>query len=58
VLCTPAATLPGLIAELGRIGTRAAIVVTAGLSAVEKQATLDAARPHLLRVLGPNASVS
>ena len=54
VLCTPPTTAPGLIEELGRLGTRAAIVMTAGLSAAQKQATLDAARPHLLRVLGPN----
>ncbi|MEO5881163.1 MAG: bifunctional acetate--CoA ligase family protein/GNAT family N-acetyltransferase [Caldimonas sp.] len=54
VLCTPPETVPGLIAELGRLGTRAAIVMTAGLSAAQKQSALDAARPHLLRLLGPN----
>ena len=54
VLCTPAATVPRLVAELGALGTRAAIVVTAGLSVEQKQAALDAARPHLLRLLGPN----
>ncbi len=54
IVCTPAATVPGLIAELGTLGTRAAIVVTAGLTGAQKQAMLDAARPHLLRVLGPN----
>lgn len=60
VLCTPAETVPGLIAELGRKGTRAAIVLTAGLKNLGpdgrsfEQAMLDAARPHLLRVLGPN----
>ncbi|MEO7010459.1 MAG: CoA-binding protein, partial [Caldimonas sp.] len=54
VLCTPPPTVPGLIDELGRRGTRAAIVMTAGLDAAQKQAMLDAARPHLLRVLGPN----
>lgn len=54
VLCTPPGTIPGLIEELGRLGTRAAIVMTAGLNAPQKQATLDAARPRLLRVLGPN----
>jgi acetyltransferase len=54
VLCTPPDTVPGLIAELGELGTRAAIVMTAGLSADQKQAALDAARPHLLRLLGPN----
>ena len=54
VLCTPPASVPGLIAELGALGTRAAIVMTAGLSAAQRQAALDAARPHLLRLLGPN----
>ena len=54
VLCTPPETVPGLVAELGRLGTRAAIVMTAGLDAAQKQATLNAARPHLLRLLGPN----
>lgn len=54
VLCTPPATVPGLIAELGALGTRAAIIVTAGLTPEQKQAALDAARPHVLRLLGPN----
>ena len=54
VIATPPATVPGLIAALGERGTRAAIVLTAGLDATQKQATLDAARPHLLRILGPN----
>lgn len=54
VLCTPPHTIPGLVDELGAFGTRAAIVVTAGLSAPQKQAALDAARPHVLRLLGPN----
>jgi acetyltransferase len=54
VICTPPATVPGLIDALGRFGTRAAIVMTAGLDAAQQQAMLDAARPHLLRVLGPN----
>lgn len=54
VVCTPPASVPGLIAELAERGTRAAIVMTAGLSPAQKQAMLDAARPGLLRVLGPN----
>ncbi|MDT7836764.1 bifunctional acetate--CoA ligase family protein/GNAT family N-acetyltransferase [Aquabacterium sp. OR-4] len=54
VLCTPPATLPGLIAELAAKGTRAAVVLTAGLDATQRQAMLDAARPTLLRILGPN----
>ncbi len=54
VICTPPATVAPLIAEIGRSGTRAAVVMTAGLSAAQKQAALDAARPHVLRLLGPN----
>ena len=54
VICTPPATVPGLVAALGARGTRAVIVLTAGLDGTTKQAMLDAARPHLLRILGPN----
>ncbi len=54
VLCTPPASVAGLIDELGQLGTRAAIVMTGGMSAAQKLATQAAARPHLLRVLGPN----
>jgi acetyltransferase len=54
LLCTPAQTVAPLVAELGALGTRAVIIVTAGLSAAQKQAALDAAKPHLMRLLGPN----
>ena len=54
VVCTPPATVADLIGQFGQLGTRAAIVMTAGLNATQKQAVLDAARPHLLRILGPN----
>ncbi|MBK9573860.1 MAG: bifunctional acetate--CoA ligase family protein/GNAT family N-acetyltransferase [Rhodoferax sp.] len=54
VVCTPPATVPGLIKELAELGTRAAVVMTAGMDATQKQAMLAAARPHLLRILGPN----
>lgn len=54
VLCTPADSIVPLISALGARGTRAAIVVTAGLDKAQKQAMLDAARVHTLRILGPN----
>ena len=61
VICTPAASVPALVQALAARGTRAAIVLTAGLKqgAGEdgrsfEQAMLDAARPFVLRVLGPN----
>ncbi len=61
VIATPADTVADLVARLGARGTRAAVVLTAdfgeggherGLR--RRQHVLDAARPHLLRVLGPN----
>ena len=54
VITTPAETVPDIIAKLGRLGTRAAIVISAGIKGDLKQAMLDAARPHCLRILGPN----
>jgi acetyltransferase len=60
VIATPPGTVPGLIAELGARGTRAAVVITAGFGELGErgralqQAVLDAARPHLLRLIGPN----
>ena len=54
VIVTPAPTVPGLVAELGAAGGRAAVVITAGLTREMRQAMLDAARPSCLRVLGPN----
>jgi len=53
VIATPAPIVPALIGELGCKGTRAAIVLTAGLGSRLLQ-MLDAARPYCLRVLGPN----
>jgi acetyltransferase len=56
VISTPAETVPALIADLGRKGTRAAVVITAGLTRQNglRQAMLDAARPYLFRIVGPN----
>jgi len=53
VIATPPASVPGLIREFGEKGTRAATVITAGMS-VLRQEMLDAARPYCLRIQGPN----
>ena len=52
IICTPPHTVPGIVKALGELGTRAAIVMSAGLSSARdlrgrslKQATLDAANP-------------
>ena len=61
IICTPAESIPALISALGRKGTQAAMVLSAGLKKMMtphgisiEQAMLNAARPHLLRILGPN----
>jgi acetyltransferase len=61
VICTPPGTVPALIGELGARGTKAVVVITAGLGMTKdvqgrslKEAMLAAAKPHLLRILGPN----
>ena len=59
VIATPPDAVPGLIAELGERGTRAAVVLTAGFGEVaggkaRANELLAAARPYLLRVVGPN----
>ncbi len=61
VIATPPDSVPGLIAELGARGTKAAVVITAGFGEgaeqhgkALQQAMLDASRPHTLRIVGPN----
>jgi acetyltransferase len=54
VLATPPATIPDLVAQLGGKGTRAAVVITAGVRDDLKRRMLQAARPNLLRIQGPN----
>lgn len=60
VIITPPETVPSLVSELAERGTRAAVIITAGFGElgehgrVLQQAALDAAKPHLLRIVGPN----
>ncbi|MDB5906382.1 MAG: family N-acetyltransferase [Massilia sp.] len=61
LICTPPDTVPGIVRQLGERGCRAAIILTAGLGAQHdggrrslQQAALDAARPFIMRLLGPN----
>ena len=60
VIAMPPAAVPGLVAELGARGCRAAIIVGDGPSsgaeaAALQAAMLTAARPHLMRLVGPNS---
>lgn len=63
VIMTPAETIPGLIVALGEAGTHAAVVISAGpgtgrdaaaVNARWRQRLLRAAKPYLLRIIGPN----
>jgi acetyltransferase len=56
VIVTPPATVPVVIRELADKGTRAAVVITAGLTRENglRQAMLDATKPNLFRIIGPN----
>jgi acetyltransferase len=53
---TPAAAVPAIIDQLGTVGTKCAVVLSGGVTADTglQQAMLDAAKPHLLRIIGPN----
>ncbi len=56
VIVTPARSVPGIVASLGKFGCKAACVITAGLTEANglRQKMLDAAKPHLMRIIGPN----
>ena len=61
VIATPPDVIPSLVTELASRGTRAAVVLTAGFAEGEvakgrerSAELLAAARPHLMRIVGPN----
>ena len=61
VICTPPAAIPLLIDTLGERGTRAAIVITAGLDDAKaedgrsiKEVMMEKAKRFRMRLLGPN----
>lgn len=61
IICSPPETIPGYIEELGKRGTRAAVIMSRGFfrfdrerREVQKAALLQAARRWGVRVLGPN----
>jgi acetyltransferase len=58
LICTPPDTWPGIIHKLGGLGTRAAIIVGEVRCDEDRLAlrhALSAARPHLLRIVGPGS---
>ena len=58
LICTPAPSWPSIIHKLGGLGTRAAIIVGEMRCDDDRLAlrhALAAARPHLLRIVGPGS---
>jgi len=58
IIATPAATVPDLVDQLARRGTKAVVILSAGFGGAEgrklKDRILAAAQPHLARLVGPN----
>lgn len=54
VIATPAPTVPAIVEELSERGCRAAIVISAGFDPAQREAMFAAARPRLMRIMGPN----
>ena len=60
VIATPPTPIPDLIGELGARGVKAVVVLTAGFAEMgeagraAQQRMLEQARPHVLRIVGPN----
>lgn len=57
IICTPAATVPALIAQLGRKKIGLALVLSGGFTEASglRREALDAARRSAVRIIGPNS---
>ena len=54
VVATPPSTLPSVVADLAAKGTKAGVVITAGVTPSLRRDMLEAGRAECFRVLGPN----
>jgi len=61
VICTPARTVPGLVHELGEVGTRGIVIISAGFREIgdegkrlEAQILEEQAKYPGMRIIGPN----
>nr|WP_217908385.1 GNAT family N-acetyltransferase [Burkholderia glumae] len=58
LVCTPPASWPGIVRQLGELGARCAILVGEARTAGERasvERALAAAKPYLLRIVGPGS---
>ena len=62
LICTPAATVPGLISECGRRGIKGAVILASGFAEIGEEGAaleremMEKARAHGVRIIGPNTS--
>ncbi|MBA2780042.1 acetate--CoA ligase family protein [Billgrantia kenyensis] len=62
LICTPAASVPGLISECGRRGIKGAVILASGFAEMDAEgAALESemmarAKAHGVRIIGPNTS--
>ncbi|QTF91557.1 acetate--CoA ligase family protein [Halomonas sp. BM-2019] len=62
LICTPAATVPGLIAECGRRGIKGAVILASGFAEIGGEGAeleremMEKAQAHGVRIIGPNTS--
>ncbi|WP_315980058.1 CoA-binding protein [Aliamphritea spongicola] len=61
IICSPPATVPGMVEVLGQQGVKAAMILTGGLSRdvgadgkSQRDAIREAAEPYGIRILGPD----
>ncbi len=61
VVCTPAATVPGIVRQCGEAGTRGIVIISAGFREIgeegrklEQQVRAEQAKFEGMRILGPN----
>lgn len=54
IVATPPKTVPSIVAELAAKGTRATVIITAGIEGELRLKTFEAARPACMRIVGPN----
>lgn len=62
LICTPAASVPGLIAECGRRGIKGAVILASGFAEMSEEGAeleremMAKAEAHGVRIIGPNTS--
>ena len=60
IVCVPAPHVEGVVEEAGRVGTKAAVIVSAGFAEIgergleRERSLMEVARRHGIRIVGPN----